>query len=706
MLDILVDAFHTRFATRDVILKHEHNLKIILESITGTHLSTEQLLERLLPGTERQTFHLNSAIHLNTLSSLAERPYRDYVIHSPAVRVKTLRKPTPELPSLSNKKKKKRDKQRTLTPGILESYDPVAALDFNISHFDYIKIATSFENCPTKTGSRGCSIWFTTGAAIVSIRAREQKSAKTTPSAPSHQSSLDQEPRSTKKRSDIRPHLTCAFPRCSCNDLICTNGPKFRACPEVSRSKKPAVAEERLKKRRLFLHACGIQGKLNNASVIPRVCGCHPMIDGIPDPTGLKASAQSKRAAVNREPDWFQYNEPSNPQFAQIKALLEELEQKDQEIQKLQAEKKDLQSEVSKLTNTRQPLRLSLLAGSPKKVWNLIRFSCIEHFDAYLDLLGNTDRSVLRNLQAFRYSEVKETGYRNRAKLKSKYSNAKLDYRDEAFLYFMRKNGATREQLSQDFGVSEKAVTLITIKWAIFEYRRLMAFGSFISYAEYCELCPTEWKLMYPKMERCELWDTTKLYLKGKPSDQVTQKSTNSEYYGGNVLKGGVGTTPSGWRTPGMLFGGALDDTRYLVVSDIYQAQASQALRDKGPPFHNIVDKGFKGEAIALTQYGGQTQEAPSFRRRGVLAFTPFEAIRTTNVAHKRGRNERIVWGPRSFGFVENGVENYEIPYIVDLLWHNIVFQCNFIFLPPSRDHCADWGRPVIVADDDSETSQ
>lgn len=703
MLEILVDAFRTRFSTREVILKHHDNLKLILESIMGTQINTDQLLTQLLPGTERSTVSLNRVADL--CSSVSHVPYRQYQTQSPSVRARKIRKKSESSPKLPV----------TLTATLLESYDPTASLGFDITYFDYIKIARSFQNCPKTTGSRGASLWFTTGAALVSIRSREQQEAQsriappvnTNPSAQPSTEDLGNltvvnQSRQAKRRSDNRCHKACSMPGCLCSDITCPNGSSFYACPRVSTSLNTKISLQRLKKRRDFLHSCGIRGKTNDPSIDPRVCRCHKLCsDGIPVDTGVKAASPSKRIAPSRDRRWSALNEPSNSQFEQIKALLSTLDELEAKNKALTDRVTELETQVSVLQTSKQSLRLSLLAKSPKNVWNHIRFSCIESFYCYLDMLCNCDRSVLQNLQSFRYENIQTDGYRNRSKLKTKYSHRKLEYDDEAFLYFMKKNGATGEQLALDFGISEKSVSLIIIKWTIFEYRRMMAFGSFLSYAEYCELCPTEWKVMYPKMQRCELWDTTKLYLKGKPSDQVTQKSTNSEYYGGNVLKGGVGTTPSGWRTPGMLFGGALDDTHYLVAAGIYQAQADHAVRDGGPPFHNIVDKGFKGEATALYAYGRQTQEAPSFRRRGILAFTPFEAVRTTNVAHKRGRNERVVWGPRSFGFVENGVENNEIPYIVDLLWHNIVIQCNFIFLPPNKEHCADWGRPLIVSDDE-----
>ena len=70
------------------------------------------------------------------------------------------------------------------------------------------------------------------------------------------------------------------------------------------------------------------------------------MIDGIPDVTGLKTAAESKRPARVREPAWYKLNNPSNPQFAQIKAILEELVLKEEE---LRAEKKELELEASVL---------------------------------------------------------------------------------------------------------------------------------------------------------------------------------------------------------------------------------------------------------------------------------------------------------------------------------------------------------------------
>lgn len=88
------------------------------------------------------------------------------------------------------------------------------------------------------------------------------------------------------------------------------------------------------------------------------------------------------------------------------------------------------------------------------------------------------------------------------------------------------------------------------------------------------------------------LWDTTNVNLLGKPTHPDLQAATYSEYYSGNVLKGGVGMLPCGWLIAGKLFTGGITDTRYMVAAGILKEQQEVTENDDGPSFLNITDKG------------------------------------------------------------------------------------------------------------------
>ena len=425
-------------------------------------------------------------------STLTDVAYRYYQIRSPSARAKQIRKETPILQDDGGGKgKKKRKKVTSITPGVLETYDPIAALDFDLNHFDYRTIETSFTNCPKLTGSRGCSLWFTPGAALVHLRALKQQ---TVPETAELVTPTVISPTSNKRRSDERSHQVCGMPNCGCTDLNCPKGKSFVTCPRLSKAKKESNARIQYERRKEFLSACGIKGKTKDPSVKPRVCSCHTFKDGIPDTVGIKAATPSKRHAPVRDRRWSSLNLPVDPQLQQIQALLASVDELEKKNRDLTEQVITLQDQISTLKTQKQPLRSSILAKSPKNVWNLIRFSCIEHFYCYLDLLCNCDRTILENLQSIRYDRIEKhsDSYKNRTRLKEKYSHAKLNYIDEAFLYFMKKNGMTGEQLAFDFQISESSVTLIIIKWSVFEYRRMVALGNFLSYEEYCKLCPSE----------------------------------------------------------------------------------------------------------------------------------------------------------------------------------------------------------------------
>jgi hypothetical protein len=161
----------------------------------------------------------------------------------------------------------------------------------------------------------------------------------------------------------------------------------------------------------------------------------------------------------------------------------------------------------------------------------------------------------------------------------------------------------------------------------------LSAFGDYPSW-EYQELQPEYWKARYGGM-RCFLWDTTDVRLLGAPSHPDLQKAAYSNYYGGCVLKGGVGICPFGWVIPAPLFTGDIADTDYMTEAGIFRRQMELAEAYGGPPATNITDKGMRCSEVAL-EYGGQQFLTPAFCRRGESQALPSNAFRTNAIAADR----------------------------------------------------------------------
>jgi hypothetical protein len=226
-------------------------------------------------------------------------------------------------------------------------------------------------------------------------------------------------------------------------------------------------------------------------------------------------------------------------------------------------------------------------------------------------------------------------------------------------------------------------------KWANFVHLRRLAFGEYPSWEEYQQLEPEYWKARYGGM-RCFLWDTTDVRLLGAPSHPDLQKATYSDYYGGCVLKGGVGMCPFGWVIPAPLFTGGIADTDYMTESGIIRKQMELAEADGGPPATNVTYKGMRCSETAL-EHGGQQFLTPAFRRRGESQALPSNAFRTNAIAADRAQNERMVLLPCRFHTFRSGVPLSYSPLLVHLLWGNICFGVNFLYKPPRADLLAEW---------------
>jgi hypothetical protein len=65
--------------------------------------------------------------------------------------------------------------------------------------------------------------------------------------------------------------------------------------------------------------------------------------------------------------------------------------------------------------------------------------------------------------------------------------------------------------------------------------------------------------------KRLVMWDNTNINMCFKPTVFETQRITYSQYYGGNVAKGGVFIQPCGWIGTHELWTGGISDSEYMI---------------------------------------------------------------------------------------------------------------------------------------------
>ena len=132
--------------------------------------------------------------------------------------------------------------------------------------------------------------------------------------------------------------------------------------------------------------------------------------------------------------------------------------------------------------------------------------------------------------------------------------------------------------------------------------------------------------------------------------------------------------TPFGWLMADPGYTGGQSDATYLTDSGIYRQQQELAERDGGPDCLNYTDRGFRDTGEAWKEYHQQLI-TPCNLRNG--KFSPLEVLMTTDRANNRARNERGVKLPKS---PMSKVPIQTPSPLIDLLWKNNVFRCNFIF--------------------------
>lgn len=314
----------------------------------------------------------------------------------------------------------------------------------------------------------------------------------------------------------------------------------------------------------------------------------------------------------------------------------------------------------------------------------LTGFWSIEHFNSFLWFLCNGQ---------FRHLELALNPHQFQERIRGAkprgISQPKLDFRLEFYLYCLRVwRDYDAGMLARDFHISESHVHYVVIKWATIERRRWEAFGRFPTAEEYFTLRPEfdPMTLRYPNSYSV-WWDTSNVDFRGKPSNAIAQKLTFSDYYGGNVLKGGVGVTSFGFNIAGDLWT-AISDSDYLIVNKIFELQndvVSKAVGSNVPVkvALNITDKGFRCDGDAA-EHGQSILRAPL---KNSEQLSPLDAIRTAFLASSRAINEQMVGRPFYFRILYNGIPLKARLDVVNYHWLNSNAKCNFIFHPLKRNY-------------------
>ena len=162
----------------------------------------------------------------------------------------------------------------------------------------------------------------------------------------------------------------------------------------------------------------------------------------------------------------------------------------------------------------------------------------------------------------------------------------------------------------------------------------------YASHAEDTLLRSAWWRERY-KNTRAIMWDNTNVDMHGKPSDANLQRLTYSQYYAGNVAKGGVFVQLCGWLGAWELWLGGVSDTDYLersgVLSFQKQFQELDTTETSSISFTNILDKGYRSVLPAWAS-GGQKFLQPVFAKSD-RQFSCQEVLESGEVAADRSAN-------------------------------------------------------------------
>ena len=170
------------------------------------------------------------------------------------------------------------------------------------------------------------------------------------------------------------------------------------------------------------------------------------------------------------------------------------------------------------------------------------------------------------------------------------------------------------------------------------------------------ELRDPKWNERY-QGKRVVFWDNTGIQLH-KPSDAFLQRITFSAYYAGNVGKGGIFIQLCGWLGTHELYPGAISDSDYMDKGGVLQLQEEFQKEFGGPPFTNVLDRGYRSTRCAWRS-GGQFVLQPTFAKSD-RKFNASEVLRAAAIAADRSGNERAVRVAKMSSYVKRGTTTHK----------------------------------------------
>jgi hypothetical protein len=223
---------------------------------------------------------------------------------------------------------------------------------------------------------------------------------------------------------------------------------------------------------------------------------------------------------------------------------------------------------------------------------------------------------------------------------------------------------------------------IFDVKTAIVKRCVLKRWPRFATFDEDVELRKPKWTDYYYQ-KRLIMWDNTNINMCFKPTSFDIQRSTYSQYYAGNVAKGGVFVQPCGWLGAHELWAGSIMDSEYMIRSKVLTIQETylKCYDTKHiEPFTVILDKGYRITAAAWG-VGNTFILQPSFARSD-RKFTGHESIRNAAIASDRAGNERAVRYSKLCGYIKTGLLQNESTVRLSNVWITWSFQCNFNYRP------------------------
>jgi hypothetical protein len=235
------------------------------------------------------------------------------------------------------------------------------------------------------------------------------------------------------------------------------------------------------------------------------------------------------------------------------------------------------------------------------------------------------------------------------------------------------KYGISKRSLLDLFDVKVKQINEFKSRW-----------GVYATYQEDKDLRQSKWETEFGQ-HRLVMWDNTNIPLCFKPTDAEAQRNTYSQYYSGNVGKGGVFIQPCGWMGTHDLWMGAVSDSEYMLRSGVFEQQHKFLTRNDPLSSHvswlNMLDRGYRNLGGFAYENGKQTVVQPAFSRAD-NRFNTYETLRSSSVAAIRGGNERAVKNAKSSKYLSSGLKSNESVIRLCNVWESYGFQLNFMFRP------------------------